>query len=174
MRELTPTEIANVSGGNLFDGGGDDELTLPTVVVPGEHIYSDPWTISIDMDTIRASGLSVGEYIFGSDYDQLIGEASDNAWDALAEGTGLTGEVLEQILTSAEEHANQAEQDQDWEQYQEDMHAWLDQQADLQAACEAAHIGIHMSINGLPSVFWSTLFSASSDAIHEAASCDGQ
>lgn len=173
MRELALAELEHVSGGTLFDEGGNDDLTLPTVVVPGQHIYQDPWTISIDMDTVRDSGMSVGEFIFGQDYNQLIGEASDNAWDALAEGTGLSGEVFEHIVTTAEEHAREAEEQQDWEQYQQDLNAWLDQHAALQQACDIAQVGLHITINGIPHNFLGPLISSASDAIHELAECEG-
>lgn len=81
MRELNLQEIENVSGGEIGPDG-----RLPTVTVPGQRIYQDPWTVSIDIDTIRNSGMTVGEYIFGPDYGQLIGEDTDRAWDAVGEG----------------------------------------------------------------------------------------
>lgn len=85
MRELSIEELNSVSGGQIGPEP-DPDGRLPTVTVPGQRIYQDPWVISIDMDTIRNSGMSVGEYIFGPDYGNLIDQdarvaAFEAFWD---------------------------------------------------------------------------------------------
>lgn len=96
MRELALTELELVSGGQEGLPTEEAPSVQDKVTVTGVPTESDPWVISISMDSILDSGMSVAEYIFGpGGYENLLGDLSEAAQDAIDAAQAYLDEAQE-------------------------------------------------------------------------------
>ena len=62
LRELNIQEMEMVSGGSSLSNNDEDEI----IVYGTRRLSGDMWVIRVDPDRLDEMGLSLGEYLFGS------------------------------------------------------------------------------------------------------------